>query len=409
MKKVIVVGGGASGLVAAICGAREGAIVTILERNNSCGKKILVTGNGRCNYYNSDQDICHYHSSNCEYISNVINDYNNDMLLDFFDSIGLVPNIRDGYYYPMSNQAVSVLNCLVNECNMLRVNIVVNECVNDIKKDNGKFYVMGNNNTYCCDSVIVSTGSYSYYKNVNINGYDIASSLGHKIIEPKPALVQLMSSDKFLKDISGVRDNASIKLVVDDKEIASSCGEILFTSYGISGICCMQVSRYVSINLGSRIKLVVNLIPSICSDKIECIKYLDSYCNRVGKRTLIQIMDSFINYKLGNCICNISNINGNCYWDELSYVEKDKIASYLVNFSVNVDGTKSFNDSQVCLGGVSLESINTNTMESNVVNGLYFTGEVCDVDGDCGGYNLTFAWLSGIIAGVNSSKETIND
>lgn len=406
MTKVLVVGGGASGMVAAISASRCGADVTILERNSSCGKKLLVTGNGKCNYYNDDQDIRHYHSSDNNIIGDIINKDNSKLVLDFFDSIGVVPRVKNDYYYPYSNQAVTILNALLEEIRVLGVKIINNVFVTNIIKKNDSFVIETDNEEYYADKVIMSSGSYAFYKNMAINSYELVSRLGHSIIKPLPALVQLKVDDKITKSWAGVRVESLVKLYQDSKFVREEYGELLLTNYGISGICAMQLSSDIARGLDNNYKeeVVINFVPSIASDIDSLLKFFDDYNDRVSNRTIIQMLDNILNYKLGNAIINKIKIDGNSSYDDLSYKDKVKLASNIVEFKINIDGTNSFNDAQVCSGGVSIKEIDTKNMESLKVRGLYIVGEMLDVNGDCGGYNLTFAWITGILAGRDSAR-----
>ena len=392
MSKVIVIGGGASGMVSAIVAARRGCSVTILERNSSLGKKILVTGNGKCNYFNDDFDIRHYNSNNIDILSNIINDSNKKRVLDFFESIGVVPDIKNGYYYPYSNQAVSILNSLLIEINKLNIKVINNYLVNNIAKRDNKYVI---NDEYSCDKVIVSAGSYSYY-NYDVNSYDLVKDVD--VIKPLPALVQLVINNNITKKWAGVRIYSNVKLYEDNKFVREENGEVMFTNYGVSGICIMQLSGIIArgIDNNKRYSLVFNFVPDICDNVSDMVKYLDSYDKKCSKRKVIEIFDNLINYKLGNIL--VSDYLDK-YYCELNDKEKIDVASKLVSYKVMVNDTKGYKESQVCSGGVSLDSININTMEVINSSGLYVTGELLDVNGDCGGYNLGFAWLSGIIAG----------
>lgn len=401
--KVFVIGGGAAGLVSAITAARRGDNVVILERNASCGKKILVTGNGKCNYYNDDQDLRHYHSNSVELISSIINDSNCKMVMDFFDSLGVVPKIKNGYYYPFSNQAVSILNALLNEVRSLGIRVINDIVVEGIIKDVDTFVIKTDKGEYVSNKVIIASGSYAYYKNVSVNSYELLERLGHKIIKPLPALVQLKVDDVITKKWAGVRVDASLKLYEDNKFISEEVGELMLTSYGISGICAMQVSGRIArgIDAGNCEELVINFVPSISGDVDGFINYLDGLASRVSDRTVSNILDNLLNYKLGNAILDEVKINGNIKYKDLTYHDKMKIAREIVEFRIRISGTNTFNDAQVCSGGVSLLEVNLNTMESVKVKNLYVVGEVLDIDGDCGGYNLTIAWITGILAGMS--------
>jgi hypothetical protein len=408
---VIIIGGGASGLVAAIMARRKGANVTILERNKSCGKKLLVTGNGKCNYYNDNQDIKHYHSTNQELINKIINKDTNKLVLDFFDSIGIIPNIKNGYYYPYSNQAITIVNALVDEAKYLGIDIITDIFVETIEKKNNKFILKCNIGNYKSDKLILATGSSSYYRNMDINSYLLAKKLGHKIIKPLPALVQLKSNNKICKKWTGVRSNVSVKLYQGNNYIREEEGEIQLTNYGVSGICAMQLSndiaRYLDKSLDS--KIIINFVPDIATTNKELIEFIDNYNKKVKKRTISQILDNLLNYKLSNAILDNLKIKNNKYWTELSSEEKERLTTDITNFKLEISDTNSFLESQVSSGGVSLNDINPLTMESLVVNNLYIIGELLDINGDCGGYNLTLAWTSGILAGNNIINGGNND
>ena len=246
MKKVVIIGGGASGLVAAIYAARKGDDVTILERNNSVGKKILMTGNGKCNYFNKDQSLDHYDSFDKAHVIEIINGSNLKEVLKLFDSLGIVPKIKNGYYYPNSMQAVSIKEVLLLECKLLNVKIRINTLVNKIiKKD--KFIINPDEDKIEADKVIIATGSKAAPKTGSDGiGYELARSLGHKVIPPLPALVQLIGNEKYFKEWNGIRSDAKVTLLVGGKKVKAEKGEIQLTNYGISGICVFNISGICS-------------------------------------------------------------------------------------------------------------------------------------------------------------------
>ena len=405
MTKIIIVGGGASGLTAGIMAARKGAKVIVLEKDKTIGKKILVTGNGRCNYYNEDMDTKHYNSSNIELLPQIINQKNNKQVLDFFTSIGVVPRIKDGYYYPYSNQAISILNALLLENKKLGVTIVNHSIVDSIYKEKDKFIIKTQNSSYAADKLILASGTYSYYDFDTVNSYTLAQSLNHSIIKPLPALVQLRIDNPFTKKWTGVRVYSTIKLYQDDIFIKEEQGELMLTNYGISGICAMQLSGIIARGLdeGKKEYLVINFVPKLATNIKDMIAFLDNYDNLCSNRKVIEILDNILNYKLGNIIADdLKNI----YYKDLTDKNKHDLATRLVEFKVEISATNSFKDSQVTSGGVPLNEINLQTMESLKTKDLYITGELLDVNGDCGGYNLGFAWTTGIIAGKNSAGDT---
>lgn len=403
--KITVIGGGASGLVASIMAAKNGNEVILLEKNKMCGKKILITGNGKCNYWNEYQDIECYQSSNPEYIEKIIKSNNLNSIMEFFKSIGIVPKVKNGYYYPQSNQATSVQTALIKEAKLSGVNIIYEEVVKDIEYKN-KFTIKTNNNTYIADKVILATGSKACSKTGSDGiGYILAQKLGHSIIEPLPALVQLKSNDKFLKEWSGIRTEVDVNLYIDDNLIKQEYGEIQLTDYGVSGICIFQLSRYVSkcLNDNKKIYLTINFLPFIKEKEVTV--FMNMRNNNVKNRTISELLDGILNYKLVNLILKVSNIDRNDKWDNLTDGEKESLIENLISFKVNITGTNSFEQAQTCTGGIPLNEMNIETMESLKQKGLYITGELLDVDGDCGGYNLSFAWITGYLAG-SSIKET---
>ena len=400
MQEIVVIGGGASGLVSAIITARKGKKVTIWEKNNICGKKILVTGNGRCNYFNEDQSIKHYRSNDKELLKEIITKKNQEKVLQFFKDIGIEPKIKNGYYYPFSNQAVSIQNALLTEIKNLDIEIRNEVEVRKIKKQNDKFIIMTDKESIEANKIIISTGSKSAPKTgSNGSGYKICQELGHTIIEPLPALVQLKGKEKYFKEWNGIRADVAISLYEDNKEIAKEIGEIQLTDYGISGICVMNLSGRVARGLytGKDEYVKINFLTNLNINTVqECISFIDKRNKVMKNRTISELLEGIINYKLLNVL--LKNLRDK-QWNEVSAKDKEKIAESLVELKVNIIGTNSFDKSQVCSGGIPLKEIDVNTMESKLVNGLYIIGELLDCDGDCGGYNLTWAWITGIIAG----------
>lgn len=390
--KLTIIGGGVSGVIAAIYAAKKNIDVTILERNDKLLKKLLITGNGRCNYFNDDQNIMHYHSSNPELIESIINETNLNELKKFYKNIGVIPKVIDGYYYPYSNQASSVRELLIHELESLNVNIKYNYLVNDIKKENDKFII---NNEIVSDKLIISTGSKAYPKTGSDGiGYELLKSFNLNISNIYPALVQVKTKTN-LKDLAGVRCNASLRLYENDKLIKKEVGELQFTDYGISGICTFNLSYLLS-NISNKY-IMVNFIDGIESEVSEFIKLKND-------KTIEQIFEGFLNYKITRYILKILNIDKDQKWIDLDNKKQELIINTLKNFKIEISGTNGFDKSQVCHGGLYLEEINLNTMESLKVKNLYIVGELLDIDADCGGYNLTNAFITGYIAGDNIDK-----
>ena len=404
MKRIIVIGGGASGLVSAIYASLSAYKVTILEKNNNPGKKILITGNGKCNYWNQNISLNHYNTSEKDKLSKIIRDDNKKEILKLFNKLGILPKIRDGYYYPYSNQATSIQTALIKECEVLGVEIITNCEVLNIKKDSDNFMISSTKGTYKANKVIISTGSYACPKTGSTgDGYRFLNNFGHHIITPLPALVQLKSNEKFLKEWHGIRSDVQVTLIENGKEIKKEIGEIQLTDYGVSGICIFNLSSKVSRGLNQKKKedIIINfLYPFNITNEKEFINFMNERNITVKNRTISDLLDGILNYKLINLILKLSKIKREETWKDISDSQKNILSNYLTKFTVNITDTNSFETSQTTTGGIPLSEININTMESLKCKNLYITGELLDVDGDCGGYNLAFAWLTGMLAGT---------
>jgi len=400
MAKVIVIGGGASGITAAITAAKFKNEVIILERNDKCAKKILVTGNGRCNYFNEDQNLNHYHSTNKELIKELITEKDLLKVTNFFDSIGIIPKVKNGYYYPYSNQATSIKEALLKECETRNIKIITNTYVEEVLKKENIFEIKTNNGTYTCEKVIIATGSKAAPKTGSDgSGYQLLEKLNHKLIKPLPALVQLIGKEKYFKDWEGVRTDVEITLYEDNEKIRQEVGELQLTNYGVSGICAMQLSGMISRGIDNNKKetVKINFLHKITTNN-EFMNWMNIRNQKVQGRTTKELLEGILNYKLVNTIlkiCNIKNEN----WDELSSKQKELLERNLTSLELEIISTKSFDNAQTTTGGIPLTEVNLKTMESKLVDGLYITGEILDIDGDCGGYNLTYSWITGIKAG----------
>ena len=410
--KVIVLGGGASGLMAAIFASKNGNDVTILEKNNICGKKILITGNGKCNYWNADQNLKHYHSSNCELLDKIISEDVKRQVLNFFDSLGIVPKIKNGYYYPYSNQATSIQTSLILQARLLGVKIETEIFVKNIVKDGNKYIVETDQNKFIADKIVMAMGSKAASKTGSDGyGYELLKKLGHSLIKPLPALVKLNGIGNYFKKWAGIRQDVKIKLLENGNFVKEEIGEIILTDSGISGICVMQLSGLIArgLDLNKEEVVIINFTPWLTDDVLEFVSWMDDRDKKVKNRTVTELLDGILNYKLVNFLIQKSQIKSNATWECLDNNKKLTLAKNVVTFEQKIISTHSFEEAQVCSGGIPLTEIDVLTMESLKSKGLYIVGELLDVDGDCGGYNLSFAWMSGMLAGQAISKENFND
>ena len=399
MKEVVIVGGGASGLTAAITAARNGKDVTIIEKNNKCGKKILITGNGRCNFWNTDENLSHFHSSNSNLLKEFITDERKNSILKFFDSLGLAYKTKNGYYYPFSNQAFTVENALLSECKKLNIKIINDITVEKIiKKD--CFIINPDKEKITAKNIIIATGSKAAPKTGSDGlGYEISKSLGHNIITPLPSLVQLKADEPYFKNWSGIRTDVKVNLLIDHKYIKSETGEIQLTNYGLSGICIFNLSGETAkaLNQNKNVIISINFIPFASNPKI----FLQTLNKNSYHKTISELLEGILHYKLVDIILKKTHLKRDLLLNTLTDNELNNLIKTLTDFQIKILDTHTLDHAQVCSGGIPLTEINSKTLESLKVKNLYFTGEIIDIDGDCGGYNLGWAWMSGIIAGKN--------
>ena len=404
--KIAVIGGGASGLVAGIAAARNGAEVTIYEKMNKVGKKILATGNGRCNYTNMYMSMDRYHSKNIKQAENAMNFFDLHKTMSFFEDLGIYPYVDEsGKVYPNSLQASSVLDVLRYETARLKIEEVTDFEVVELRKNKDKFSIIGSDKTYNADKVILcSGGKASPQLGSDGSGYEIAKSFGHKIIEPSPALVQLKLQGKYFKRITGIRFDGIVNSFTDKMQIREEKGEILFTEYGISGPPILQISRKVieNLNKGEHVFISVDMFPDLTKAMLYDI--LRERFFKISYKSVEDGLVGFINKKLIPVVlieAGFDKPDKEC--GKLSKKEIYKIIDVLKEWKFEVTGHNTWQQAQTTAGGVALSEINPNTLESTKTKGLYFAGEILDVDGDCGGFNLQWAWSSGYSAGYFSS------
>lgn len=403
MSKVTVIGGGASGLVAAIHAAKQKNQVTIIDKNISYGKKILITGNGKCNYWNEDISTNHYNSSNKEILSKIITEENKQEIMSFFNKLGIIPKIKDGYYYPASNQATSIQTALIKEATLQNIKMITNEEVISISKTDHNFIIKTIDREFLADKVILATGSKAAPKTGSDGlGYKLAKAFEHNIIEPLPALVQLKADETYLKDWQGVRTDVKVSLYENNKLIKTTTGEIQLTNYGVSGICIFQLSGLVSRGLFNQKQeqIHINFLDPIKLHTLtDFITWMNKRNQNIPHRTIQELLDGCLNYKLVNLLLKLSHLKKEDTWNQISLQQQKLLSKNLTEFKLDITSTNSFDQAQVATGGISLSEINPYTMESLKQKGLYIIGELLDVDGECGGYNLGFAWITGYLAG----------
>ena len=408
--KIIIIGGGASGLIAAIIAARNGAKVTILERKDRVGKKILATGNGRCNLTNLKCSSKDFHGSTKLFIKEILDQFNVKDTLDFFEKLGIYPlELENGKIYPNSLQASSILDVLRMEIERLRINIECNEEVIEIEQKKN-FIVHTKINKYYSNKIIIATGGKaSPDLGSNGSGYTLAKSLGHNIINPMPSLVQLKSNADFLKQLKGVKLNGLAKIMNNNNEILrEEYGEILFTDYGISGPPILQLSRIASnlINKNQKVLLNIDFFRELSNKQMD--KMLLDRLTSMPNKTIQDNFIGLINKRLINVIIKLSNIQLNKKSADITKDERARLVTNLKQFNLSITGTNQWNQAQVTAGGISTNEIDPITLESKLIKDIFLAGEIIDVDGDCGGFNLQWAWSTGFITGMNASSNNNN-
>lgn len=408
MLKVLVIGGGAAGMMAAISAKNHGADVTIFERNNRVGRKILATGNGRCNYTNINLSIDNYHGKNPKFPYSPLSQFNVYDTIDFFERLGITPYIEEnGRVYPMSLQSSSVLDVLRFELEYLGIEVITEAFVTDISKKANKFSVtLEDGRKFTGDRIILATGGKAAPNTGSDgNGYKLAEKLGHTIEYVFPGLVQLKLEGNFFKKVDGVKIVGVAELYDENMLIRREEGDILFTNYGISGPPILQISRIANKLLyeGKKPELKIVIIKDKNKEELE--KYLHYRFSFMPKKTIEKALIGLINKRLIIPMLKEIGVDKNKLIAHISKEEIRKISNILTDFRFNIIGSKSWDSAQVTAGGVKTDEINNTTMESKLVKGLYFAGEIVDVDGDCGGFNLQWAWSSGYVAGKNSASK----
>lgn len=412
MKKedVVVVGAGAAGLCAAIEAARADASVLVLERMDKPAKKILATGNGKCNYTNRAMRADCYRGSK-NFIQSFLECCPWEDTVAFFAELGIWPKERDGYFYPNSEQAASVAKVLLDECASLGVNIALSEPVLKAKADSGGFIIQTKQRRIAAGTLILAAGGRAYPKlGSDGSGYGLVKSFGHTVTPVVPALCGLwcdglfgMKPEKFWKQISGVRADAKVTLFIDGKAEASNVGQIQLTGYGISGIPVFQVSRFgaYALKASKPVKAVLDFFPDDEENKL--FMKLKERMRTAKEKTMLQFLTGMVNSKLIPVFLRSAGLDEYTLAKQLKNSDISRLVGAMKRFELSVIKTNSFDEAQVCAGGVSTTEVHSATMASKKVRGLFIAGELLDVDGICGGYNLHFAFQSGRMAGRSAA------
>ncbi len=403
---VLIIGGGASGLVAAISAARCGAKTVILEHMDRVGKKILATGNGKCNYTNSKQGITKYRGDDPAFVLPVFEQFGFEETVTFFEDLGISPKIKNGYYYPASEQAASVLDVLRMELSYQKVAIETDCTITSISKKKDGFEVSTNLGCFCAKKILFSTGLKASPKSGSDgSAIPYIEKLGHHFADIVPALVQLQGKQPFFKALAGIRAEIQANLYIDGAFSTSESGELQLTDFGVSGIPIFQLSRFASKALKQKkeVYILLDFQPSLGKKALK--QLLSERMHLFGKnKTAEESLIGLFHKKLIPVLLKESQIALHVPAKDVTESQLDVLSNTIKKLRVDVIGTKSFEQAQVCAGGVKTAEIDAKTLESKVVPGVYFAGEVIDIDGTCGGYNLQWAWSSGYVAGKHMAE-----
>lgn len=410
MRKIIVVGGGAAGMMAAVTAARKGKNVLLLEKNEKLGKKLFITGKGRCNITNSAEidELFSAVVSNPKFLYSSFYSLTNDQVIEFFEELGVKTKVeRGGRVFPESDHSSDVIRALEQELKRLGAEIRLRTEVKEIlaEGDRAKGVRLSSGEKLNADAVIIATGGISYPSTGSTgDGYRFARECGHKVTELSPALVPMEVEEWYAKELMGLSlRNIEIKITDGKKKLYEEFGEMLFTHYGVTGPVILSASSIVGKKLKEHpLTLHIDLKPALTEEQLDkrVLREFEANHNRQFKNAA----DSLFPAKLKPVIVELSGIPEEKKVNEVTKEERLRFVRMIKDFSMTLTAMRGYNEAIITKGGVSVKEIDPGTMESRLVNRLYFAGEVLDLDAVTGGYNLQIAWSTGYLAGMNAGE-----
>lgn len=413
MKNIIVIGGGAAGMMAAVSAAQHGGKVTILEKMSVLGRKLSITGKGRCNITNSadKQTIIKNMPGNGSFIYSALHNFDNQDIIDFLHSHGVMTKVeRGGRVFPVSDDAKDVVEAFRKAFRELNIEVVTGQAVKRILVHNGRVtgVLAGNNTEYAADAVILATGGASYPgTGSNGDGYRMGQAVGHTIVPLKPSLVPLEVSEDWIGELQGLSlKNVSAAVIFDGKKVADDFGEMLFTHYGLSGPIILSLSKKVAELLdsksGQEILLAINLKPALTAEVLD--KRIQRDFEKFARKQLKNSLGELLPAKLINVIIDLAHLDPDKFVHQITKPERARLLEQMTNLTFTITKTRPVSEAIVTAGGIHVKEINPKTMESKLIEGLYFAGEVIDIDGYTGGFNLQAAFSTGYAAGQNAAE-----
>lgn len=405
MRHVIVIGGGASGLVAAITAARNGAKVTIIEKNDRLGRKILSTGNGRCNLTNEYMTASCFRGDDVTIVSHVLQQFGYEDTIRFFEELGVLLRNRQGYIYPISDQASTICDALEQEVKIQNIHLALGQTVTRVTKKAKGFAIKTEQAAFTADAVILATGGKAAPKlGSDGSGYEMAKSFGHHLAPVLPALVQLKCKGNFFKQVAGVRAQAKVTLCLDGQPMASDIGELQLTNYGISGIPVFQISRFAARGLYDRkpVTAEIDFMPHMSDTEFQ--HFMEKRLSIHGHKNAEHFFLGMFHQKIIRLLLHTAGIHDSKCMNDVEQEKTEKIITLCKHFKIEVEACNGFEQAQVCAGGIRTTEIHIDSLESLCAEDLYLVGELLDIDGICGGYNLQWAWATGYIAGAHAAK-----
>ncbi len=410
MRKIIVVGGGAAGMMATVAAARKGKNVLLLEKNEKLGKKLFITGKGRCNITNSAEidELFSAVVSNPKFLYSSFYSLTNDQVIEFFEELGVKTKVeRGGRVFPESDHSSDVIRALEQELKRLGAEIRLRTEVKEILAEGGraKGVRLSSGEKLNADAVIIATGGISYPSTGSTgDGYRFARECGHKVTELSPALVPMEVEEWYAKELMGLSlRNIEIKITDGKKKLYEEFGEMLFTHYGVTGPVILSASSIVGKKLKEHpLTLHIDLKPALTEEQLDkrVLREFEANHNRQFKNAV----DSLFPAKLKPVVVELSGIPGEKKVNEVTKEERLRFVRMIKDFSMTLTAMRGYNEAIITKGGVSVKEIDPGTMESRLVNRLYFAGEVLDLDAVTGGYNLQIAWSTGYLAGMNAGE-----